>query len=189
MLLSLSFFFFAFCMSRRWRFLFIFLVEKDPREILQILEHLAIRAQPPTDWIRPDADEDLQMEKLGFDWLNTTFIPRLHFLQRVLHPPTASICGATVLKKKLPDFFSCRLSSLQLSAVMSDQWRSLSMLPCWSYQLHLPKLEAWLLLQLNETSHSCFSTSFFPSFLSRFLWLSFHLLLKLSCAQNEWGTS
>lgn len=25
----------------------------------------------------------------------------------------------------------------------------------------------------------------FPSFLSRFLWLSFHLLLKLSCAQNE----
>lgn len=67
-------FFFFFCFLyvpevKIFIYLFIYiLVKKDPPEILQmLLEHLAIRAQLPTVWIRPDADEDLQMEKLGFD--------------------------------------------------------------------------------------------------------------------------
>lgn len=71
MLLSLSFFFFFWlfvCPGGEDFFIYFFLVKKDPPEILQmLLEHLAIRAQPPTVWIRPDAGEDLQMEKLGFD--------------------------------------------------------------------------------------------------------------------------
>lgn len=61
------FFFLLFVCPGGEDFYFIFLVKKDPLGILQILEHLAIRAQPPTIWIRPDADEDLQMETLGFD--------------------------------------------------------------------------------------------------------------------------
>lgn len=106
---------------------------------------------------RGSSDGKARIWLIKYNLYSTTTLPPARSTS-----PNCEHLQCNCLKKKLPDFFSCCLPSLQLSAGTSDQWRSLSMLPCWSYQLHLLKLEAWLLLQLNETSLSCFSTSFFP---------------------------